>query len=161
MSSFSRRAFLISAVTLAGCGFSPAYGPSGAAQALRGAVTVAEPQTREDYSYARALAHAFGPADAPRYRLAYTIETDESPVSLTRAQEIYRYHIRGSATYALVENASGATLASGQVSAFTAYAATGSTVASLSATRDAYARLMQQLADRTVSELVIAMADAR
>ncbi|WP_417250231.1 hypothetical protein [Celeribacter sp.] len=164
MSSFDRRTVLVSLVALAGCGFTPAYGPNGAAQVLRGTVEVQQPSDREENSYSRALTDALGPSQSPRYRLTYEITTDEDSIGLTRAQEINRYHVTGTASYALVEIESGATVASGEVSTFTAYAATaktGSTVASLAATRDAYARLMQQLADRTVNDLIIAVSAAR
>lgn len=160
MSSFNRRAFILCAAALTGCGFTPAYGPSGAGTVLRNTVEVAPPQDRETYNFAEAVETRLGSTENPRYRLSYTIETDESAVGLTRAQEINRYHVTGTATYTLVDIASGATVASGQVSSFTAYASTGSTVASLATTRDAYSRLMQILADRTVNDLIIAVSNA-
>ena len=50
MSWFDRRAFLgapgAAGLALAGCGFTPAYGPGGAAGALTGAVALSEPEDR-------------------------------------------------------------------------------------------------------------------
>jgi LPS-assembly lipoprotein len=50
--------------------------------------------------------------------------------------------------------ATGATVASGRVQSFTAYAATGSTVAGLAAEEDAGLRLMRLLADQVVARLI-------
>lgn len=161
MSSFNRRLFLLSSMALAGCGFTPVYGPSGAGRALRGAVEVDAPSDREAHSFAQAATRSLGEALSPHYRLGYEITTDEKPIGLTRDQEIKRYHVTGKVTYTLIDIASGNTVASGTVERFTAYAATGSTVASLSATSDAYDRLMSQLADAVVLEMTATFGEAR
>ena len=69
--------------------------------------------------------------------------------------DIERYNLVGTADYVLLDKASGAIVASGQVQNFTGYSATGTTVATLAAQRDAADRLMIILADKIVSELLV------
>ena len=53
MSSSDRRAFLtlLAAVPLVACGFTPAYGPQGGADKLRGRIAVQAPETRQDFDF--------------------------------------------------------------------------------------------------------------
>jgi LPS-assembly lipoprotein len=60
--------------------------------------------------------------------------------------------------YTLSDHATGTRLAGGRVESFTAYSATGSTVAGLAAEEDATYRLMRILADQIVAQLIAASA---
>ncbi|WP_066704632.1 LPS assembly lipoprotein LptE [Celeribacter ethanolicus] len=154
MSSFDRRTFLISLAALTGCGFSPAYGPGGAGALLRGKVDIDAPWDRESYNLNKRLTEQFGPSETPLYRLTYKISTSESQVGITRDQEILRYHVEGQVNYTLLNIATGQPLIARYVSSFTSYSATGSSVDTLTASRDAYARLMVLLADQMVSQII-------
>lgn len=158
MSLFDRRSFLFTSLAalggLSACGFTPAYGPGGSAAALRGRVTLPEAADRNGYDLNRHLAAVFGPATAPTYSLDYKLAVNENPVGVTRDQEITRYHVEGTLQYSLTDMARGAVVASGTVTQFTAYSATGSTVDALTAPRDARARLMRILGDDMVSRLI-------
>ncbi|WP_417269368.1 LPS assembly lipoprotein LptE [Celeribacter sp.] len=157
MSSFNRRSFLMTATAfggLAGCGFAPVYGPNGRASVLREAVELTAPDTREDYTFVRAVEAQLGAARTPRFKLDYKISTDEDSIGLTRDQEINRYHVTGEVDFTLTDQASGTVISSGKVTAFSAYSASESTFAALSATRDAYERLTVQLADKTVAKIL-------
>lgn len=145
---FNRRTFLLSAVALAGCGFQPAYGPNGTASKLRGKVRVEPSDTREGFTLAHALEDIFAQAVDEQYVLSFTVDTDEDGLGITTDQEITRYHVTGTAKFSLIRTADGQTVASGEARSFTAYSATGSTVSSVTATRDAYDRLMSILADQ-------------
>jgi len=163
MSSFNRRSFLLTATAfggLAGCGFAPAYGPNGRAGVLRDAIELATPETREDYTFVRAVEDRFGAARTARFKLDYTISTDEDSIGLTRDQEINRYHVTGEATYTLTDLSSGDIVNSGNVTAFSAYSTSGSTFAALTATRDAYTRLTVQLADKVVAQILAGVGTA-
>lgn len=155
---FDRRSFLLSAVALAGCGFQPAYGPKGSASALRGMVRIDTNGTRDTYTLTNKLADIFAQPTDAKYALTYRLNTDESAVGITPDQEITRYHVTGSATYTLVNIADGQTIASGKVENFTAYSATGSTVSSITVTRDAYDRLMAILAEQMAAQIQAKMA---
>ncbi|GAA3857199.1 LPS assembly lipoprotein LptE [Celeribacter arenosi] len=154
MSSFNRRFFITSTLALAGCGFTPAYAPDGAARALRNNMSMHEPDDRISYALYTALIDRFGAARDPRFHLDYATEASEEDVGITREGEITRYHIAGTAHYRLTEIASGRVLAEGDVQGFSAYSATRSTVASLTSTRDAYERLMRSLARNIETHLI-------
>lgn len=154
MSSFDRRTVLISLVALAGCGFTPAYGPGGTGAALRGKVEIAAPNGRQSYNLSNRLIDQFGPTETPLYRLNYDITTEENDIGLTRDGDINRYHITGTVKFTLSDIATGRTLLDSSTSNFTSYSATGNSVDTLTATRDAYERLMTILADQMVSEII-------
>ncbi|MGC8203415.1 LPS assembly lipoprotein LptE [Aliiroseovarius sp. PTFE2010] len=157
MSSFNRRIVALSLLALGACGFTPAYGPTGSGAALRGAVTVAAPDDQASYALVRQLESRLGRPERPIYDLNYTIETQRRAVGITPEQETTRYHLTGTVTYVLSDRA-GQTVHDGVVRSFTAYAATGSTTSTLTATRDAEERLMVILADRIVTRLVADLA---
>lgn len=162
MSSFNRRSFLTLAagpLLMAGCGFTPAYGPNGAANALRNAVLVDEPNTSNGFYLTRQVEHRLGRAATPTYGLSVAIDTSTEGVALTSDNETTRIEVLGNATYALRDLGTGEVLISGKVESFTGYSTTGSTVSELSAERDANERLMVILADQIVLRLV-AKADS-
>ena len=76
MSLSDRRLFLIGLAALAGCGFTPAYGPGGAGAALQGKVRIAEPSDRNGFDLVQRLEDRLGRSSAPRYLLDFTIATD-------------------------------------------------------------------------------------
>jgi LPS-assembly lipoprotein len=153
MSLFNRRIFLLSAVALAGCGFTPAYKEGGRASALRGQISIDAGTDRESYALAKRLTSIFTNSTAPRYHLSYEITTAEDSVGITQEQEITRFHVTGEVDFTLADLGTGQVIASGTVASFTAYSATGTTVSSLTATQGAYARLMSILADKIAIQL--------
>lgn len=154
------RALLVVAA-LAGCGFTPVYGPNGAASGLRGTVEVEEPDNRAEYHLVVRLEERLGQPSAPAYDLAYKIETRTEQIGITPDQETLRYNVTGFADYALTDRATGEEVTAGRVTSFTAYSATGSTVATLAADRDAERRLMVILADQIVTRLLSSAGDWR
>lgn len=153
MSSFNRRLFLLSAAALAGCGFTPAYGPGGAAGKLQNAVLVDEPDDRPGYLLTRRFEERLGRANPARYGLSYSIRISENAIAISPDNVITRYNILGSVTFALRDLASEKVLTSGKVDSFTSYSASGSTVATQAARRDAEARLMTILTDQIITRL--------
>jgi LPS-assembly lipoprotein len=147
----SRRLFLL--LALAGCGFTPAYGVKSPARALLDQVQVQAPKTRDDFDFVAALEAQMGRASAPRFDLAYTITTTQAGVGITVDGATTRYTLTGTADYTLT--ADGQRVTGGKVTDFTAFSATGSTVAGLTASADAHRRLMQALADQVVRRLVM------
>ena len=79
-------------------------------------------------------------------------------MGITTDNRITRYNLKGVIDYTLTERASGARVTGGRVQSFTAYSATGSTVAGLAAEEDAATRLMRMLADQIVARLIAASA---
>ncbi|QGX97614.1 hypothetical protein EI983_04695 [Roseovarius faecimaris] len=160
MSSFNRRRFLLlSALGLAGCGFTPAYAPGGAGNRLQDSIEVDAPSDRPGYLLTRHLEDRLGRAGAARYGLSYAIELSEAPIAISANNVTTRYNVLGEITYALRDLTSGAVLASGKVDSFTSYSTSGTTVATQAAKRDAEARLMVVLGDQIVTRLLAASPD--
>ncbi len=143
----------LTGAALAGCTFTPAYAPGGPAATLQGAVRVDSPDTKNGFDLVERLEERLGRPDAPRYNLSYRIETDRIGVGVTPENAITRYHLRGRVIWQLTDLA-GTKVTEGVADSFTAWSATGSTVAGLSAEEDAAYRLMRILADQMVTRLL-------
>lgn len=141
-------------LALAGCGFTPAYGPDGGAAGLLGRVAADAPQTRDDFALVRRLSERLGPDQAARYRLAYKVTTEATGQAITTEGATTRYLLTGEAQFSLHDAGSDAVLLTGDVTSFTSWSATGSTVSTLSAEEDAHTRLMRMLADQIVTRLL-------
>ncbi|MCR9124807.1 MAG: LPS assembly lipoprotein LptE [Rhodobacteraceae bacterium] len=155
MSWYSRRLLLAAplAMALAGCGFTPVYAPGGNGAALLGRVIVDPPSDREGYLLVQDLEQRLGRGTAPVYSLSVDLGIEEEPLAITAAGDITRYNLIGSAAYTLRELESQRVAAAGEVSGFTGYSDTGSTVETLAAERDARRRLMTMLADQITARL--------
>jgi len=155
-----RRLFLaLTLATLAACGFTPVYAPGGVADALRGAILVAEPADRKAFVLVSRLEERLGQPQSPPYLLTYKIETTDEGVGITPSQATTRFNILGRVDYVLTDRATKAQVAAGKVENFTGYSATGSIVGTISATADANERLMVILADQIVSRLIATAPD--
>ena len=150
----TRRSLLIAPLLLAACGFTPAYGPGGGATRLTGAVRVQDPVDKNGFDLVERLEERLGRPEAARYDLAFTITTESVGVGITADNKITRYNLKGVVDYTLTEQATGTRVTGGRVQSFTAYSATGSTVAQLAAEEDAAYRLMRILADQITARLI-------
>ena len=156
MSSSDRRTFLAlaAALPLAACGFTPAYGPGGAARGLIGQVRVDDPTTKVAFDLVERLEERLGRTRQPVYLLNYSIRTVAEGQAITPNNSTTRYQLHGSATFTLRDDATNAVLTQGTVDGFTAYSAVGTRVESDSSRADALVRLMRILADRIVTQLI-------
>ena len=152
--SWSRRAVILAALALAACGFSPVYGPTGTGSKLFGQIRAAEPSTPDEYTFAGRIAERLGPDQAARFALAYNLRIAVVPQAITPDEVTTRYSLNGSADFVLTEAASGQEVTRGQVSTFTSYSTTGTTIATMSAEQDAHDRLARMLADQVVTRLL-------
>jgi LPS-assembly lipoprotein len=149
---------LLAPLALAACGFTPALAPNGPATALLGTIYVQDPTEKNGFDLVERLEERLGRPESLRFDLAYTITTETVGVGFTTDNQITRYNLKGVIDYTLTERASGTRVAGGRVQSFTGYAATGSTVAILSAEEDARLRLMRILADQITAQLIAASA---
>lgn len=156
--ALSRRALLLAPLALAACGFSPAYAPGGPATALMGTVRLADPTDRNAFDLVERIEERIGRTTDHRYDLAYAIATETVGVGVTADNKITRYNLKGAVEYTLTDAATGGRIAGGRVQGFTAWAATGSTVAGLAAEEDGATRLIRILADQIVARLVAELA---
>lgn len=169
MSLSDRRSFLGLLATLpaAACGFSPVYGPGGSAAGLTGRIAIVDPTNRNEFTLVNRLEDRLGRAGAGDFLLAFQLETNEVGLAISGANEIERYNLTGTLTYTLTDPRAGAgagagagtVVASGEVSNFTSYSATASTVGTLAAEESAYDRLMVSLADLLVTRLLTTSAN--
>lgn len=151
-----RRVFLTGlASALAACGFQPVYGPEGGGNRLLNRVTVKAPETRETYLFTRRFEERLGRGGAGGYGLSVNITTNQKDLGSISSGEITRYRINGTASFVL-SDANGTPIITDKTRAFTGYSTTGSTVATLSAERDAVERLMVILADQVIDALLLA-----
>ena len=144
---------LILCLALAACGFTPVYGPGGAGSALQNRVLVDPPVDREGFLLVRHLEDRLGrPGDAA-FRLAVNLTVAQEDRAIDPDGDIRRFHLIGVAKYELRDAASGEIVKADSVDDFVGYSATGTTVATLAAQRDAQERLMTILADQIVLQL--------
>ena len=153
-----RRFVILAPLALAACGFAPAYGPGGSAGKLTETIWVQDPTDKNAFDLVERLEERLGRPETRRYDLAYTITTEAVGVGITTDNKITRYNLKGVVDYTLTERESGKRVAGGRVQSFTAYSATGSTVAGLAAEEDAAYRLMRLLADQIVARLIAVSA---
>ncbi|WP_232831545.1 LPS assembly lipoprotein LptE [Pseudogemmobacter bohemicus] len=156
--ALDRRTLLILPLALAACGFTPAYKKGGPAEALLGQVRAADPDTKEAFAFVQRIEERLGRPERPLYDLDYAITTETGGVGVTADNRTTRYNITGVVTFRISDTLSGTVLASGRAQSFTAFNATGSTVAMLAAEEDAEGRLMHILADQVVARLIAEMA---
>ena len=158
---YNRRRFgvVLAAAALAGCGFKPVYGPDGTGAALLGQLSLDPPQDRNDYLLQRRIEERLGQATAGAWRLSTQIKTDDIGLGFTTDGDITRYNINGTTDYTLRRTGSSKIFRQGKIQHFTSYSATGTTVATLAAKRDAEVRLMTILADQIIDQLLIISED--
>ncbi len=152
MSWFKPLAVLL-ALGLGACGFEPVNNPNGAGSALRGQVQVVRPESREAFLLVQRLEERFGRSAVPAYELTLKLSLAEQSLAINPEGDVRRFNVLGRAEFALRDLETGDVAQSGQVSSFTGYSATSTTVAALAAERDAYERLMVILADQIVQRL--------
>jgi LPS-assembly lipoprotein len=157
--ALTRRWLILAPFALAACGFTPAYAPGGGGDRLLGTVWAQDPTTKNGFDLVQRLEERLGRPKNTRYDLTYTIVTETVGVGITADSQITRYNLKGVVDYTLTDRSSGVRVAGGRVQSFTAFSATGSTVAGLAAEEDAALRLMRILADQIVARLIAASAN--
>ena len=154
MSWSDRRTLLLGSLALGGCGFTPVYGPGGAAEGLRGRIAFDAPFDRAGFDFVRQLEDRLGQPRNPRWQLSASIRRSQERIAVTSEGVANRFQILGRADYALRETGSDRTVTSGSVENFVSYSATRTAVATRAARDDAEARLMRILADQVADELL-------
>lgn len=143
--------FLIMLVTA--CGFEPVYGPGGTGSALQNQVLVDRPIDREGFLLVRQLEERLGRAADPIYGLSVDLRVAQEDRAIDPDGDIRRFHLIGVATYTLRETATGTVVRTDTINNFVGFSATGTTIATLAAARNAEERLMTILADQIVQQL--------
>lgn len=142
------------ALGLAACGFTPAFGPAGPASALRGTIALADTNSRDGFEFIKRMEERLGRATAARFDLDYQISSEKSSLGFTPDGAITRFNLAGTVTWTLKDRATAQVVANGVEQNFTAWSATGVTIAAVNAESDAKARLIRILADQVIQRLV-------
>lgn len=150
----TRRAALLGALALGACGFVPVYGPDGSGAALRNKIAVETPTSVAGFRLGTALIERFGPTADAQYVLTVALSETRSAAAQTIVGDTTRFDLTGIAGWSLADLA-GAVVAQGEAQTFTSYSATGSTVATQTAERDARERLSLALADIIVADVIL------
>lgn len=143
---------LLGLLALGGCGFTPVYGTGGPGNALRGAVAYEVPESVDGYNLGKQLQNRLGLSGGATYVLAVTISVVDAAGAIDSSNASSRISQQGTARWTL-RDVNGTAIADGEVSAFSGYSNTGSTVATRTAREDSRARLMIALADQIVTRL--------
>ncbi|WP_425071148.1 LPS assembly lipoprotein LptE [Sagittula sp. S175] len=156
----ARRAALLGLLVLAGCGFTPVYGPEGGGTQLLGAIALPAPGGDEAYIFNQRFEERLGRVrDTAIYDLSLQLQMTPQDIAITSTGNTTRVRLVGRAFFALKDKATGKVLHEGRTNAFTGYSTTGSTVATRAAYRDARERLMVILADQVIDDLILNAPD--
>lgn len=148
----SRRAVLTGLLAVSACGLTPVYGPGGAGNRLFGKVRMRDPDSFEDFAFNTRMAERLG-GEGSLYELDYRLSVGVVSQAITSNQVTTRYSLNGTVEFALTDSR-GVVLSRGQVSNFSSYSTTGTTIATLAAEADARKRLSRMLADQVVTRLL-------
>ena len=152
-----RRGLVIGVLALGACGFTPVYGPGGSGGKLQNSVAFTAPATELGFRVRTTLEDRFGPisGSAADYSVNIALSSRQNSAAVNDEGDITRLDIQGTARWDLT-NADQTYSTGGDVRATTSYSATGTTVATQAAERDAVERLAQILADRIAADLILA-----
>ena len=101
----------------------------------------------------RQLEARLGRTGDAAYRLSVNLTVAQENRAIDPDGDIRRFHLIGTATYELRDAETGTVVRADAVDDFVGYSATGTTVATLAARRNAQERLMTILADQIVLQL--------
>ncbi|MEO1314492.1 MAG: LPS assembly lipoprotein LptE [Pseudomonadota bacterium] len=152
--SWSRRRFLaLSAVPLAGCGFTPLYGEGSAARNLQGRIRVDVLEGRFGFDLRERLVTRLGPPSNPSFNLKVRTTSEQDSRAIRADNTTSRFTLSILAEFQVIERATGAQVFQDTAQAFTAYSAVASAFATREAEADAFNRLATTLADQIVLRL--------
>lgn len=136
------------------CGFKPIYGSGGVGEGLQGRVRFQLPDTIIGFQMRGVLEGQFGAPNDERFVVNVTVNETVRGAAVTEDGDTTRFNITGRANWGV----EGRPDLAGTVQSFTSYSATGSTVATQAAERDARDRLAQILSDQLSTDLFIALS---
>lgn len=158
MSLSDRRTLVLGllALPLAGCGFTPVYGPGGAGGLLQNRLRADDPADKDAFDLVARLENRLGRPGTTALRLKYEISVAEEGIAATADRFASRVQLVGQVRFSVLQG--DRPLTESKVDAFTAYSTTSTPLATRAAAEDARQRLMVILADGIVARL---MAGAR
>ena len=139
---------------LAGCALQPANQMQSVDQILS-SMTLDTPHDQHSFYFRNALEKRLGSSDpAPQYGLSYKLSTAASRSAIVTDGRSLRRQVEGTVTFMLRDLTNNAVVYTQNRNAFVGYSTNGSSAATQAASRDAERRLMQQLADEVIRDLM-------
>lgn len=156
---FLAGAGLASAVTLAGCGFTPLYATPGLSRGLS-TIDVVAPQGRVAFLVRQDLDDALGrdKTATPEYRLDLNVNQNRDPRGLRLDNVAERYALTVMVDYTLTSIATGKTVHTGQVISQVSYDAADAPYAGISARQNTQEKVALDAARRIQVDLTAWMA---
>jgi LPS-assembly lipoprotein len=151
---FNRLIAVFALLALGACGFAPAYGPNGAAQGGRGQIVLDDPTDKNTFGLVARLEERLGRTDTGPYRLSYQLQTDQRGLAISGSNSVTRINLNGTLAFQITPVGGDAPVYTDEITTFTSYSTTASTVATAAAAEDAARRLMVILADQVVTRLL-------
>ena len=147
----NRRIFLaFGGAFLAGCALQPAHQMQSVDQILS-SITLETPRDRRSFYFRNALEDRLGSSNpAPQYGLSYKLSTAASRSAIAQDGRSLRQQVEGTVR----DLTNNAVVYTQNRRAFAGYSTNGSSAATQAAARDAERRLMQQLADEVIRDLM-------
>ncbi|MEI4263472.1 hypothetical protein [Roseovarius sp. D0-M9] len=139
--------------SLTACGFTPVYGPDMQMDQKLSDIEIAPPVNRVGFLFVRNLEERIGYNPNAGKLLEYDILVFEDGLEVIGAA---RSQVVGKVTYKVTSQTDGEVITTGFVESFTAY--TPSAQGFKAHQRDANERLMQTLADRTITDLTLRLS---
>lgn len=150
----ARRALLLGTLAVAGCGFTPAYGPEGAGGAFHASTAITAPDSIDGYRLLTRLQDRLGRTEAARFHLTVTLDISETAAAVSSDGVTRRHTLTGIAGWRVTEVGTDRQIAVDTARAFAGYGTGGNTVAIRAAETEARERLVRQLADMIVTRLL-------
>jgi LPS-assembly lipoprotein len=151
----NRRTFLaLSGASLAVCTLQPANEMQSIDQILA-SITLETPRHQQPLYFRNALEDQLGSSEtAPQYGLSYQLSTAAMHSPIAKDGRPLRQQVEGTVTFMLRDLTSNAVVYTQNRRAFAGYFTNGSPATTQAAARDAERRLMQQLADEVIRDLM-------
>ncbi|NJC40739.1 LPS-assembly lipoprotein [Brevundimonas alba] len=150
----------LAALTLAGCGFTPMYGGSGAGSSLS-RIAVTTQDDRLGYRLREQLEDALGrdAQQAPLWRLETTVEQSRRPLGRRIDDTATRYELTVRGAWILTPVSGGGEPLTGVETVTTTYAAADQPYAAIAAQQDGEERAAAELARQIRLDLLLALSD--
>ena len=151
----SRRSFLtLSGALLAGCALQPAKQIKSVGDIVS-SISLETPRDRSSFYFRNALEDRLGSVPPlPRYGLSYKLSTSATRSAIIPGAQSLHEQVEGSVTFMLRNLETNAVVYTQNRRAFVGYSTNGSSAATQAAERNAERRLMQQLADEVMRDLM-------
>jgi len=150
-----RRTFLAAGgAILTGCTLQPANQLHSVDDILT-SITLETPRDRRSFYFRNALEDRLSTSTpSPLYGLSYRISTSTTRSAIAPDGQSLRQQVEGSVTFMLRQLSDNAVIYTQNRRAFVGYSTNGSSAATQAASRDAERRLMRQLADQVILDIM-------